>query len=127
MAFDGRFFNLGDKRSLENTAFSTRHGFETLLRRLTMGKKQYPNIEQMVGTVTGVIPSDNDPTKLQAVSVRTSDGDRTIDASLIIGPYPDTLLTAFNNSLHRLLWCGASGSEMATACRFWGRFSPLSG
>ena len=86
MAFDGHFLNLGDTRSLENTAFCTRHGFETLLRRLIMGKKQYPNIEQMVGTVTGVIPSDNNPTTLQAVSVRTSDGDRIIDASLIIGP-----------------------------------------
>jgi hypothetical protein len=65
--------------------FATRHGFETLLRRLVIGNQDYPNIEQIVGTVTGVIPSDNDPTRLQGVSVRTSNGDETLPASLIIG------------------------------------------
>jgi hypothetical protein len=87
MSFEGHFTNLGDTRNLENTAFCTRHGFEPLLRRLVMGRKQYPNIEQIVGTVTSVIPSDINSTTLQAVSVRTNDGNRIIDASLIIGPW----------------------------------------
>ncbi|KAF8221557.1 hypothetical protein L208DRAFT_1327277 [Tricholoma matsutake] len=83
----GHFFDLGDEKSrnaLPRTLFSTRHGLETLLRRLIIGTKQYPNIEQIVGTVTGVICSASDPTRLQGVSVRTSDGDKTLGAALII-------------------------------------------
>jgi hypothetical protein len=81
---------LGDESSrsaLPKTLFSTRHGFETLLRRLIIGSKQYPNIEQIVGTVTGVIPSVSDPTRLQAVSVRTNEGDQILDAALVIGSW----------------------------------------
>jgi hypothetical protein len=70
---------------LPNTLHATRHGLETLLRRLVFGNNQYPNIEQIVGTVTGVISSANDPTSLQGVSVRTSNSDKTIPASLVIG------------------------------------------
>ena len=88
LALHGRFFNLGDESSrnaLPDTLYATRHGLETLLRRLVVGNGQYHNIEQIVGTVTGVIPSVNDPTSLQGVSVRTSNGDKILPATLVIG------------------------------------------
>jgi hypothetical protein len=88
LALYGRFFNLGNENSrntLPNTLFATRHGIETLLRRLVIGNHDYPNIEQIVGTVTGVISSINDPTRLHGISVRTSDGDKILPASLVIG------------------------------------------
>ncbi|KAF8232122.1 hypothetical protein L208DRAFT_1436786 [Tricholoma matsutake] len=87
LAFYGNFLNLGDEKSrdsLSNTLFATRHGFEKLLRRLVIGNKGYPNIEQIVGTVTGIIPSQNDPTRLQGVSIRTNKGDEVLSASLVI-------------------------------------------
>ncbi|KAF8219398.1 hypothetical protein L208DRAFT_1418297, partial [Tricholoma matsutake] len=87
LAFYGNFLNLGDEKSrdsLSNTLFATRHGFETLLRRLVIGNKEYPNIEQIVGTVTGIIPSQNDPTRLRGVSIRTNKGDEVLSASLVI-------------------------------------------
>jgi hypothetical protein len=70
---------------LQHTLFATRHGIETLLRRLVIGTKQYPNIQQIVGTVTGVIPSESDPSTLQGVLVRTSNGEITLPASLVVG------------------------------------------
>jgi hypothetical protein len=88
LAFYGHLPDLGDKAtrdSLPNTLFATRHGLESLLRRLVIGNKQYPYIEQIVGTVTGVIPSTNDPKRLEGVSVRTSDGEKILPAALIIG------------------------------------------
>jgi hypothetical protein len=76
----------GDKKNaLPQTVHATRHGLETLLRRLLIGNKQYPNVEQVVGTVTGVITSESDPTTLKGVSVRTDDGEKTIAAALVIG------------------------------------------
>jgi hypothetical protein len=80
--------DLGDKAtrdSLPNTLFATRHGFESLLRRLVIGKKNYPHIDQIVGTVTGVISSTNDPKRLEGVTVRTSDGEKTLPAALVVG------------------------------------------
>jgi hypothetical protein len=88
LALHGHFFNLGDENSrnpLPDTLYATRHGLETLLRRLVVGNGQYHNIEQVVGTVTGIIPSVNDPTSLQGVSVRTGNGDKTLPATLVIG------------------------------------------
>lgn len=84
----GYCFNLGDestRQALPKTLFATRHGLETLIRRLVIGRKQYPKIEQLTGTVTGVIFSESDPTRLEGVSVRTSDGDKTLGAELVIG------------------------------------------
>jgi hypothetical protein len=75
LALFGHLVNLGD----------TRHCLETLLRRLIIGSKQYPNIEQIVGTVTDVISSSSAPTRLHQVSVRTSDGDEILDTALVIG------------------------------------------
>ena len=87
-AVSGRFFHLGDEKdysALPKTFYATRHGLETLLRRLLLGNKQYPNVEQVVGTVTGVIASESDPNTLKGVSVRTDDGEKTIAAVLVIG------------------------------------------
>jgi len=88
LAPHGHPLYLGDdknRKALPKSLFATRHGLETLLRRLIIGNKQYPGIEQIVGTVTGVIPSPSDPTRLQGVSVRTNDGEKTINAALVIG------------------------------------------
>lgn len=88
IAIYGRFFNLEEEKGrsvLEHTLFATRHGIETLLRQLVIGTKQYPNIQQMVGTVTGVIPSETDSSTLQGVLVRTGNGEVTLPASLVVG------------------------------------------
>ena len=88
LAFYGHLPDLPDDDSADAvpcSVFTTRHGFETLLRRLVIGSNRYPNIEQIVGTVTGVIHSPDDPTTLREVSVRTSDGDITLPAALVIG------------------------------------------
>jgi hypothetical protein len=102
----GYFFELGDeqhRRAFPKMIFSTRHGLETLLRRLVIGDRsmRYPNIQQIVGTVTGVIVSEDSgsdsgarvgdgtgmPGGLRGVSVRTEDGEKTIDAALVIGEW----------------------------------------
>ncbi|KAF8624200.1 hypothetical protein AX17_007189 [Amanita inopinata Kibby_2008] len=47
-----------------------RPGLETLLRRLVVGRKSYPNIEQVAGTVVGVEHDVEDPRYLNKVLVR---------------------------------------------------------
>jgi hypothetical protein len=88
LAIGGRLLHFGDEKdynALPQTLYATRHGLETLLRRLVIGKKQYPNVEQVVGTVTGVITSESNPTTLKGVSIRTDDSQKTIAATLVIG------------------------------------------
>ena len=124
-AIGGHLINLGDDKSqnaLPQTLFASRHGLETLLRRLVVGNKHYPNIEQMVGTVTGVISSATDPTKVQGVSVRTSSGEQVISASLVVGMHSAVYLICFVCNIlpvHRLLRCCTSRFEMVTTWRFW--------
>ena len=84
LAIGGRLLAYGDN-ALPQTVHASRHGLETLLRRLLIGTKQYPNVEQVVGTVTGVINSGGDPTMLKGVSIRTHDGEKTIAAALVVG------------------------------------------
>ena len=84
----GHSLNLGDEedhRTLPQTLFATRHGLETLIRRLVIGRQRYPNVERIVGTVTGVVPSPSEPRKLQGVTVHTCDGEKMLPAVLIVG------------------------------------------
>ncbi|KAF5344483.1 hypothetical protein D9758_014135 [Tetrapyrgos nigripes] len=67
------------------TAMAGRQATETLVRRLTLNKKMYPNIEQIAGIVTGVDADEKDPRYLKTVRVRTNEGeDRELDAALVI-------------------------------------------
>ena len=107
---------------MPNTFFSTRHGLETLLRRLVIGNKQYSNIEQMVGTVTGIVSSESDPSRLQGVTVRTNDGEITLPAALVIGMSRVFLripLVAYSLHFRRLYRHNASWAKMATARWLW--------
>jgi hypothetical protein len=70
---------------LPRTMFAGRQGLETLLRRLTVGLGNYPNIETIVGTVTGVKRNLENAKSLSQVNVKTKDGDIDIDATLVIG------------------------------------------
>ncbi|KAF8236757.1 hypothetical protein L208DRAFT_1390284 [Tricholoma matsutake] len=70
--------------NLPKTMFASRHGIETVLRKCVMGKNDYPNIEQIVGTVTGVKCSPRDPTLLEEVTVHTKKGDMTLPATLVV-------------------------------------------
>ncbi|KIY64982.1 hypothetical protein CYLTODRAFT_424747 [Cylindrobasidium torrendii FP15055 ss-10] len=62
-----------------------RRGLETLLRRLVLDTTSYPNIEQVVGTVTGVKAHKYDPGLLQGVSYRDDNGEvHDLDAALVV-------------------------------------------
>jgi hypothetical protein len=70
---------------LPKTIVGSRPGVESLLRQLVIGRKEYPNIEQIIGTVTGVTRSSTDPTHLQNVTVRASEGNISLPAALVVG------------------------------------------
>ncbi|KAF9077382.1 hypothetical protein BDP27DRAFT_1312311 [Rhodocollybia butyracea] len=70
--------------NLPNTLYCGRAGLETLIRRLVLGRGSYPRIEQITGTVTGVIP-DNDSRSISKVTVRGTDLQlQNLDAALVI-------------------------------------------
>lgn len=71
--------------NLPKATYASRQGLETLLRRLVLNKNNYPNLEQLSGTVTGVVPDPSDRSRIQQVTVRTSDGEIDIDAALVVG------------------------------------------
>ncbi|KAF5384504.1 hypothetical protein D9757_006479 [Collybiopsis confluens] len=72
--------------NLAQTLWSSRAGFETLLRRAVLGRGRYPQIEQLAGTVVGVSPQSNDVTRIGKVTVRGADLQvREFEASLIVG------------------------------------------
>ena len=54
--------------------FASRQGYETLLRRLILDKNRHPNIEQIIGTVTGISPDDTNSSCVRSVSIRKEDG-----------------------------------------------------
>lgn len=67
--------------------FAGRRGTETLLRRLVLDKARFPNIVQIAGTVTSIVPSArSDCTNLHGVKIRTDRGEQLLSASLVIGP-----------------------------------------
>ncbi|KAK0466721.1 uncharacterized protein EV420DRAFT_1698330 [Desarmillaria tabescens] len=67
---------------LPKTMFASRRGLETLIRRLVLGSR-YENIQQMTGTVTGVSRSTSNPQYLDQITIRTANGIRTIQASMV--------------------------------------------
>ncbi|KIY63038.1 hypothetical protein CYLTODRAFT_458461 [Cylindrobasidium torrendii FP15055 ss-10] len=71
---------------LPTTLWAGRRGFETLLRHLTLDKTSYPNIEQIVGTVTGFTLDPARPDHLKSVTYRDAEGgNQDIDATLVVG------------------------------------------
>jgi hypothetical protein len=83
--------------NLPKMAFPSRPGLETMLRRLVLGNDRYPNIEQVVGTVTGVRRAPDDPTRLEEVTIRTKEGEMTLPAALVVGQFISDILTALHN------------------------------
>ncbi|KAJ3756973.1 hypothetical protein EV360DRAFT_84459 [Lentinula raphanica] len=70
---------------LPKTLRCSRASLETLLRRLVLGRSSYPNIQQMVGTVIGVLPDSNDLSRIGHVKVRKPDmGIEELNASLVV-------------------------------------------
>jgi hypothetical protein len=78
-------------------AFPSRRGLETLLRRLVLGNGHYPNIKQIVGTVTGARRAPDDPTRLEEVIVRTKEGEITLSAALVVGQFISEISTALRH------------------------------
>ncbi|KAJ7066144.1 hypothetical protein C8F01DRAFT_694753 [Mycena amicta] len=71
------------KNGLPRSLMSSRPGIETLLRRLILDKKAYPNIEYLTGTVTDVLPDPAHPSRLSKIVVRTDAGVQEIPAALV--------------------------------------------
>jgi hypothetical protein len=80
---------------LPKTIIGSRPGVESLLRQLVIGRKEYPNIEQIVGTVTGVTRSSIDPTRFSDAVVRTNEGNISLPATLVIGSFNSVLTFVF--------------------------------
>ncbi|KIK61241.1 hypothetical protein GYMLUDRAFT_166904 [Collybiopsis luxurians FD-317 M1] len=72
--------------NLPKTLFQcTRAGFETLLRRMVLGRGRYPRIKQVAGTVVGVSPQLKDFGRIGKITVRGADFQlREIEASLVV-------------------------------------------
>lgn len=58
--------------NLPKATYASRQGLETLLRRLVVNKDKNPSLEQLPGTVIGVVPNPSDPFRIHKVTVRTS-------------------------------------------------------
>ncbi|KAK0215876.1 hypothetical protein EDD85DRAFT_444658 [Armillaria nabsnona] len=69
--------------TLPKSIYTGRAGIETLLRRLVLGG-DYKNIRQVIGTVTGISRNANSPEFIDQVTVRTSEGIRTIPTALVV-------------------------------------------
>ncbi|KAM6501577.1 hypothetical protein JOM56_001554 [Amanita muscaria] len=74
------------KGSLPPILCAGRPGLETLLRRLVVGRKQYPNIQLIQGTVTGCEIDSENPKYLSKVVFRRASDNQTIaiPATMII-------------------------------------------
>ena len=71
--------------NLPKTPYWGRPGVETLLRRLILGQKKYPNIYTLTGTVTAIHADPTDPQRISKVTVRTGNGTRGIEAAMVAG------------------------------------------
>ncbi|KIY62757.1 hypothetical protein CYLTODRAFT_447021 [Cylindrobasidium torrendii FP15055 ss-10] len=70
---------------LPTILWAGRRGLETLLRHLTLDKTSYPNIEQIVGTVTGLTTDASRAGYLKGVSYRDAEGgNHDMDATLVL-------------------------------------------
>lgn len=55
-----------------------------MIRRLVLGRGSFPNIDTVVGTITGVKRDANNSSYIQSVSVRTSVATIDMDAALVV-------------------------------------------
>ncbi|KAJ4483585.1 hypothetical protein J3R30DRAFT_3698455 [Lentinula aciculospora] len=70
---------------LPKTLLCSRAGFETLLRRLVLGRQTFPNIVQIAGTVIGVSSQSDDLSRISRVKIRKADLQiEELDASLVV-------------------------------------------
>ncbi|THU91061.1 hypothetical protein K435DRAFT_727686 [Dendrothele bispora CBS 962.96] len=70
--------------SLPRTIGAGRQGTETLIRRLTLSTKEYPNISQISGLVKGVRADSKNPKFLESVQIQTEAGLKEIKAALVV-------------------------------------------
>ncbi|THU97261.1 hypothetical protein K435DRAFT_69481 [Dendrothele bispora CBS 962.96] len=70
--------------SFPQTIGAGRQGTETLIRRLTLNTKEYPNISQISGLITGVRIDSKNPKFLESVQIQTEAGLKEIKASLVV-------------------------------------------
>ena len=66
--------------------FITRESYERVLRNCVL--KSSPRIKWITGTATGISVSQDDPSRVESVSIRTRSGEeQTVPAALVIGSY----------------------------------------
>ncbi len=70
--------------TLPDTMTAGRPGLETLMRRMVLGDR-YRNIQQVIGTVTGVSRDASNSRCLDHVMVRTAGGTQEIKAAIVVG------------------------------------------
>ncbi|KAL1678036.1 hypothetical protein EV122DRAFT_278668 [Schizophyllum commune] len=81
------FWGIGAKcipEELPDVHFTSRQGQETIMRRLTMDKSKYPNIEQITGLVVSLHADPIDRQRVQKISVRTVAGTVDIEGALFL-------------------------------------------
>ncbi|KIK61246.1 hypothetical protein GYMLUDRAFT_592525 [Collybiopsis luxurians FD-317 M1] len=76
-------------KDFPKTMEASRAGFETLIRRLVLGRGHYDDIKQIIGTVSGIVPSPDDRSRISKVLVRKDTSNSStvlheIDASLVV-------------------------------------------
>ena len=100
---------------------ATRPAIETLLRRLVIGRKQYPGIQQISGIVVGFDKDPDNPSRLNKVFVRQNNDEMVvIPAALILGePAPLPLPTRINMAIRRLHWAGQRQYQDDPRIRLW--------
>ena len=62
------------------------------MRRLTMDKSKYPNIEQITGLVVSLHADPIDRQRVQKISVRTAAGTVDIEGALFLGTLSSSIL-----------------------------------
>ena len=66
--------------------FITRESYERVLRSCVL--KSSPRIKWITGTARGISVPQDDPSRVESVSIRTRSGEeQTVPAALVIGPY----------------------------------------
>ncbi|KAK0215868.1 hypothetical protein EDD85DRAFT_962651 [Armillaria nabsnona] len=69
--------------TLPDTMSAGRPGLETLMRRMVLGDR-YRNIQQVIGTVTGVSRDASNSRRLDHVMIRTAGGTQEIKAAIVV-------------------------------------------
>ncbi|KAL1741288.1 hypothetical protein HDZ31DRAFT_45760 [Schizophyllum fasciatum] len=103
--FWGNAMNLRPEDLPEHT-HASRQAQETLIRRLTLNKKRYPNIQQIAGLVVGVQRHNHNLSSVRGVSVRVGKEVVTISGTL----FPDC-----TGSSHGLKWLARAGYGHSTS------------